>query len=308
MLNCVHLLAARYAFGRDIDVYSVPAQEFEELYPRLVGELSSGSSQSLRALVRIALFLSRFNARLRRRLMERVLPSLLHFALPFFGVRWTGVVNEPSMRIRGNRLGPTSLYRLLTEDTLSSYPLIALGGGGIRDWPLALQYRDRISALIRDDNPHHVAARHFVATKRRQGCQLIGVLIRQTDYRLWEKGCYFYETREYATIMRRLAEGCDVQFIVASDEYQDLSAFAGLDVAFASGREIGSKHYMESFFELSLCDKIVSPPSSFALMAAYVGSGKLLKVPGRPIDRVGFMITDLAIEACWLDPDFGKVS
>jgi hypothetical protein len=308
MLNCVHLLSVRYATDGELDIQNLPAQEFEELYPGLVRELSAKKVRPLRLVVRVALFVSGFHPRLRRKLLECWLPSALHLIMPAFGVRWIGVVNDQSKWIRGHRLGSTSLFHLLTDRRLDGCQRIALGGWGVRDWPLALQYREKIGNLIRENNPHYFAATRYLKSRRRQGAQLIGVLIRQTDYRRWQQGEYFYETKEYVEFMNKIAQAGDSQFLVASDESQNMQAFLGLDVILASGREIGSGHYMESFFELALCDKILSPPSSFALMAAYVGSGTLLKLPGRQNLCAEMPIKEMPIDASWHDEDFSKVS
>ncbi len=308
MLNCVHLLSVRYATDGEVEIQSLPAQEFEELYPGLVRELSAKRDRFLQIIVWVTLFVSRLHPRLRRKLLECWLPGVLHLIMPAFGVAWIGVVNDQSKWIRGHRLGSTSLFDLLTDRRLNGCQRIALGGWGVRDWPLALRYREKIGALIRDNNPHYLAASRYLKSRRRQGAQLIGVLIRQTDYRRWQKGEYFYQTKEYVEFMHKIAQPTAPQFLVASDEVQNMQAFLGLDVILASGREVGSGHYMESFFELALCDKILSPPSSFALMAAYVGSGTLLKVPGRQNHCAGAPIKEMPIEASWHDEDFSKVS
>ena len=308
MLNCVHLLAARYDSGGMIEIHNLPAQEFEELYPGLVRELSSGKTL-LQFLVRVLLTLSAWSPRLRRKLMERILPVALHASLPLFGVGWVGVVNESSRWLRGHRLGSASLTAILRSVGTDACGPIALGGWGIRDWPLALRYRTKIAGLIKNRNPHHFQATSYLQGRRRPGVLLIGVLIRQTDYRIWERGRYFYETSEYVDVMRYLTTGRTVQFLVASDSKQDAEAFGGLDVIVASGREIGAGHYMESFFELSLCDKILSPPSSFALMAAYVGdAGVLLKMPSRLAWPSCKKPIELAVNECWQDADFAKIS
>ena len=108
--------------------------------------------------------------------------------------------------------------------------------------------------------------------------------------------------------MQRMSTQESVQFVVTSDAAQNTELFNGLDVIFASGRKGGDGHYMESFFELSMCSVILSPPSSFALMAAYVGGGSLINISTFLHQGSDTDAKILAIESCRSDPDFSKVS
>jgi hypothetical protein len=173
---------------------------------------------------------------------------------------------------------------------------------------MALEHRSRIAPLILQDNPHHKVACDYVAAHRRRGAVLVGVLIRQTDYKRWEEGRYFFTYAMYAEIMRELAGEENVQFLVTSDSPLDLALFQGLDVILATGRAGAEGHFMESFFELSLCDIILSPPSSVALMAAYVGKGQLLRIGGKTEGASKPNVKTLSLSECCRDADFSRVA
>lgn len=64
----------------------------------------------------------------------------------------------------------------------------------------------------------------------------------------------------------------NVGFVIASNEPQDESLFSDDIFNFTTGIAGGSGHYMESFTELSLCDEILMPPSTFSLFAAVLGA------------------------------------
>jgi len=66
-------------------------------------------------------------------------------------------------------------------------------------------------------------------------------------------------------------ENEDTGFLIASDETQDPTKFDDKRYHFATGEGIGSNHFLESFVELSLCDLVLTPPSTFAVFAAFLG-------------------------------------
>ncbi len=119
----------------------------------------------------------------------------------------------------------------------------------------------------------------FIADLRQRHDYLIAVLIRQTDYRQWHGGRFCYSTEEYSGWMKQLLDlrlGRKPAFVIASDEYQDPNALVGLPYYYSRGAVNEGGHWFESFLALSLCDLIVSPPSTFSAAAAFVGNVPIL--------------------------------
>lgn len=179
-------------------------------------------------------------------------------------------------------------------DRLLKYRVSFLSGWEFSDWQLVKVHQARIRHHLRI-NPNYAAiGQKFIAAQRENHDFLIGVMLRQGDYRTWENGRHFFTPAQYADWMKQMteifAERGSIGFVIASDEPQQLETFAGLDVAFSTGIAGASGHYIESMVELSLCDVIMTPASTFAMWAAFLG-----EVPIMPLyqyDRA-LRITDL---------------
>jgi hypothetical protein len=103
--------------------------------------------------------------------------------------------------------------------------------------------------------------------KARCNCDvLVGVHIRQTDFREHEGGKFYFKTDEYSRIMRHcqnLFHPRKVGFLVVSDETHSLSDFPNLECSLGSGIDI------EDMYCLGGCDYIIgSIASSYSLWPA----------------------------------------
>jgi hypothetical protein len=101
----------------------------------------------------------------------------------------------------------------------------------------------------------------------RAGCDvLIGVHIRQTDFKEHAGGKYYFSTADYAHLMRHcqhLFQPAQVGFLVVSDEPHDSSDFPSSQCSFGSGIDI------EDMYCLGGCDYIIgSIASSYSLWPA----------------------------------------
>jgi len=101
----------------------------------------------------------------------------------------------------------------------------------------------------------------------RAGCDvLIGVHIRQTDFKEHAGGKYYFSTADYARLMlhcQQLFQPAKVGFLVVSDEPHDSSDFPSSQCSFGSGIDI------EDMYCLGGCDYIVgSIASSYSLWPA----------------------------------------
>lgn len=99
---------------------------------------------------------------------------------------------------------------------------------------------------------------------------LVGVHIRRGDYKEFYGGKWYYSDEEYVRWMKTLAAAENVKFILCSNEKIALEKYRehGLDVC---APEMSA---VEELCLLSLCDYIMSPPSTFSLWAAMIGGKK----------------------------------
>jgi len=117
-----------------------------------------------------------------------------------------------------------------------------------------------------------------VSARARAGCDvLVGVHVRQGDYRLFEGGRYFFPAAEYRRVMAATAASLGsrrVGFLVCSNEPQDPGAWAGLSCTPGSGDAV------EDLFALAYCDYLVGPPSTYSLWASFWGDLPLHQMTG----------------------------
>ena len=112
--------------------------------------------------------------------------------------------------------------------------------------------------------------------KIRDECEvLVGVHIRQGDYRNFEGGRYFYESRDYARMMKEM-EGlfpnkC-VGFLICSNAPQSPEVFADFK------HTAGPGHFVEDMYALAACDYLMGPPSTYTLWASFYGNVPLYQV------------------------------
>lgn len=147
-------------------------------------------------------------------------------------------------------------------------------GWRIAAWSLVAAQQSSLRELFRPAVVWQRAAEDFVRSIRERRDILIGVFIRQSDYREWYEGRFLYAPERYAAWMREiehLYRGRRVGFIIASEVMLDPEPFAGLPVYFATGSMNVGGHWFASWVELSLCDVIMSPPSTFSATAAFLG-------------------------------------
>jgi len=171
-------------------------------------------------------------------------------------------------------LAASSMVRRLETKRVS-----VLAGWGVRGWSLVEKYRDQIRDDLQPAQRYLDPAREYIRSLQSSHDLVVGVLIRQGDYRTWNDGRYFFTTQEYRELMeafqQKFAEK-DICFVIASDESQDPELFEGSSYQFATGDPFGPGHYLENFSELSLCDMVLTPPSTFSTFAAFLGDCQLV--------------------------------
>ena len=154
-------------------------------------------------------------------------------------------------------------------------------GWKIASWQLFAEQEDDLRKYFKPAEAYARPSEEFIKALRQNHEILIGVLIRQSDYTVWGEGRFYFCTAQYVVWFRQvllLYEGRNVGFVVASEEWQDPAFFTGIPVHLASGNPQSGGHWFENWVELSLCDAIISPPSTFSATAAFAGGVPLWPV------------------------------
>jgi Glycosyl transferase family 11 len=165
-----------------------------------------------------------------------------------------------------------------------------LSGWGICSWQLVEKHQQKIREFLKIRQDYIDISNNFILEKRENYNFLIGVMIRQGDYQHYQNGRHYFSTEQYSYWINELSklfkERGKIGFIVSSDTPQKLQDFSNKDVYFTTGIAGGNGHYIESMVELSLCDIIVSVPSTFSMWAAFIGN-----IPILPLIETGQVLS-----------------
>ncbi len=104
---------------------------------------------------------------------------------------------------------------------------------------------------------------------------IVGVLIRQTDYREWNQGRHFYSSKQYAKILLKFNKKYpqkNISYFIASDESQDEILFKDLNCIIRVG------YPLENMYTLSKCDYLIGPPSSYIGWSSFYGNIPLFSI------------------------------
>jgi hypothetical protein len=168
----------------------------------------------------------------------------------------------------GKKVDNINLNNELIESIFNKNTVIA--GWKIRCWDLVEKHQDHIREVLQVKRSCKEKSNKFVAQLREKYEILIGVHIRQTDFNTTD---YYFDTAVYYEFLRKLEQQLSpkkVGFIITSDEEKQKNQFPELNVHFASGIMGGNGHYIDSIQELSLCDFIVMPPSTFGAWSSFI--------------------------------------
>ncbi|HEY4246050.1 MAG TPA: hypothetical protein VGM64_04285 [Lacunisphaera sp.] len=158
---------------------------------------------------------------------------------------------------------------------VAAHRITTVSGWKIASWRLVAEQATELREYFRPAHLWAERAHKHIADLRQNYDLLIGVLVRQGDYREWDGGRFYFPTAHYVTWLRQLVElhpGRRLAFVVASDEWQDPRLFTGLPFHFTTGAVNSGGPWFESWVELSLCDLILSPPSTFSATASFLGA------------------------------------
>jgi hypothetical protein len=150
--------------------------------------------------------------------------------------------------------------------------------------PIGIQkYRKEILHYFkpRQDIANNVAA--HIKKIRGEFKHVVGVHIRQGDYKQWRGGAYFIpQTRvkevcdEY--LKTTSTENTDICFIITSDGPIDTSLFSGLNIS------VSKENAVYDLFLLSSTDIIIGSNSTFGAFASYYGNIPFIVMQKEQID------------------------
>jgi hypothetical protein len=133
-----------------------------------------------------------------------------------------------------------------------------------------VKHRAAVLKHMRPRPPIARAVEEFTRSLRAKFTHLVGVHIRQGDYRSWLGGRFFVDTKAMRValdelLLRRSLTGPDTVVVVCSDGRVDLGEFNGLNVVPGPGT-VGTDLYA-----LAECDLLLGSNSTFAAFAAFLG-------------------------------------
>ena len=130
-------------------------------------------------------------------------------------------------------------------------------------------------------------AQSFIDNLRQEYDFLIGVAVRQGDYRssgeIFKR--FLFEVDQYVNWIQQakdvFAHKGRIGFVLTADEPQDPEKFTGMSVHFSTGIAGGKGHFVESLIELSLCDMVMASGTTFAAWSAFAGN-----IPFLPLHKL----------------------
>jgi hypothetical protein len=194
--------------------------------------------------------------------------AALNERFPIFGSAAVTLHELPGLRI-------TLLDGPEYQEKIRPAKIIFVYGWWLRTPSLVKKHGDKIRAYFRPVEKFENASRAAIDPLRHEADIVIGVHIRQGDYRGWKAGKYFFPVARYAAWMHELTaqfQNRKVAFFVCSDEPRSAGEFPGLTVRF------GDDSPVSDIYALARCDYILGTKSTFSQWASFYGEKPLLQV------------------------------
>jgi hypothetical protein len=211
--------------------------------------------------------------------------SLLNERFPVFGKAAVTLHELPGQRI-------TLLDGPEYQEKIRPARIVFVYGWWLRTPGLVKKHGEKIRAFFRPVERFEKASRNAIEPLQREADIVIGVHIRQGDYRGWFDGKYFFPVARYAAWMHETAAQFPerkVAFFVCSDEPRSLGEFPGLTVG------LGTDSPVSDVYALARCDYILGTKSTFSQWASFYGGKPLLQVcgTGEPVKLENFRVSYL---------------
>ena len=262
MILIIHFVA--YCMDRKIPLHIINFNEYIELFDRK--SLNRLNKQSIQFY--------------KRNLIIRIIISVLY--------RFKNISKKSSIiNIRNTHDALEKTYDMHQLDRyINKYKCIIPEGWLFRITELTEKHRDFIKTLFQPNRTSKERIKIFLK-KIPEGQIKVGIHIRRKDYRDFQGGKYFFNDASYLAFMNQfeiLLKNKNFQFIIFSDEPVS-------DLICNRSQVLVSEHnFIEDFFLISKCDFVLGPPSTFTLVAAYLGGCKLnhIENPLQPLSLHNF--------------------
>ncbi|ELZ23699.1 hypothetical protein C475_15548 [Halosimplex carlsbadense 2-9-1] len=197
---------------------------------------------------------------------ESVIGGDTHTQLPILGREYEEIA-----------ISEENLFQFFDGEKVS-----VVSGWGVRAWPLVRQYSDKIRDELQIDNNYISKAEDHLSPVREESDLVLGAHIRHSDYRTWMSGQYFFPFVEYIDLLEDYVEkrhpNKNVSILVFSDEPQPVGEVDNKFKPSICQDDGAESDYPYDFAELSLCDRIIGPPSTFSTFAAFLGNSPLVPI------------------------------
>jgi len=153
---------------------------------------------------------------------------------------------------------------------------VVLEGWGFRNWELMEKHATNIRKLIAPSFSQTKKVEKELLPIRQKYKHLVGVFIRQTDYKTWKDGEFYFTKDQYVQWMKVYAERQkmpihDIAFVIVTDEEGLAEELRKGESNYFVYHGFTLYYYLRNIIRLSQCDVILSPPSTFAALAAFLG-------------------------------------
>ena len=134
-----------------------------------------------------------------------------------------------------------------------------------------IKYHKEITKYLKPKKEILERVNNFIKELREETPLLVGIHIRQTDYKFVGDGSLFFEQKEVRKIIDDYLDyfnlnKTEVKFLICSDDKIDTKIFDGLNFSLGLGGEI------EDMFSLANTDLIIGSNSSYGGFSAYYGN------------------------------------
>lgn len=299
LINMAHLYSFSLEYKNEFDIINMGFWPYSDLFclteNNPVCFLSSSKKISSSYLLLNTIYSQTMNRN--RRVLNQFL-RLIHLYYKMAPGRQSIIKGEPpnylkylhGIEFQNLNLDSTDSVGLLKQKSCT-----ALAGWPIRCWDLFRKNESAVREGLKFSKKYTDVAERYIANLRCKYDKVIGVFIRQGDYKSWFDGKYYFETSVYKKMMREAADfyaGEKVCFVIASDDLQSADEFKDMNGYLTTGSIAMGGHFVESLAELSLCDLIISPPSTFSIWAAFSEQKPILPLIS---EKQTFSVSDIVM-------------
>jgi hypothetical protein len=153
--------------------------------------------------------------------------------------------------------------------------ILFVTGWKFRDERSIRKHAESVRRYFRPVDYHAANISRLVEKARRDCDLLVGIHIRQGDYRKWLGGKYYFGTSDYVNIITQAGElwkGKRIRYLICSNVKQDERLFKDLNYIRGTGDPL------EDMYAFAACDYLIGPPSTYTMWASFYGSVPLLEV------------------------------